>query len=286
MIAQGSIIQDHSLWIAMLAGSILRTLHRTAIDNQLSIASLRSQYQSTITILSQGIVSTGNLAVQSQGNTIVHLNCTTIASYCNRMRGLYVCCRNQRATIQVDCIGIRTKRAIISAICNTQTSYSNRTLVDIDRALEGIDVIDVHIALTLLCNAGITGNGLFTSHRIFQSIVIEGNCGRSHILCKSYLSALSLIIEDDVIAGNEDIGSIICLLLEVALVCQIPYIILFSCPNHRRWSTQVFYIQRQHAVSILQGSLMAFQTRQDDILDVTINLLNLCNFIGTRSEIV
>ena len=202
------------------------------------------------------------------------------------MRGLYVRCWNQRATIQVDGIGIRTKRTVISAICNTQTRHSNRTLVDIDRALEGIDVIDVHIALTLLCNAGITSNGLFASHRIFQSIVIEGNRGRSHILLKSYFSALSLIIEDDVITGNEDIGCIVGLLLEVALVCQIPYIILFSCPNHRRWSTLVFYIQRQHAVSILQGSLMTFQTRQDDILDVTINLLNLCNFIGTRSKIV
>ena len=31
---------------------------------------------------------------------------------------------------------------------------------------------------------------------------------------------------------------------------------------------------------------MPFQTRQDDILDVTINLLYLCNFIGTRSKIV
>ena len=95
MIAQGSIIQDNSLWIAMLARSILRALHRTAIDNQLSVTSLRSQDQSTITILSQGIVSTGNLVIQSQSNTIVHLDCTTIASYSNRMRGLYVRYWNQ-----------------------------------------------------------------------------------------------------------------------------------------------------------------------------------------------
>ena len=111
---------------------------------------------------------------------------------------------------------------------------------------------------------------------VFSITVVKLNGCWSHII----RSVLGLIIEYDMITRHENVSSIVCLLLEVALFCQLPSIVFLGSPNNRCCSTHVFHDKRNRTVFILQRSLVSLHSSKDNVFQIAINLSYFGQLIG------